>query len=255
MNINSQDECNSVLMDMIMDARHIVVLTGAGISTESGIPDYRSPQGIWSKMAPIQFDDFVRSEETRLEDWRRRFLLYEEFKAAKPNNGHKALAKLDQLGKLDRVVTQNIDGMHQRGGLNPDKVIEIHGNGTYATCLDCGQEMSFAEARDHIDKTAASPRCPACNGLVKAAIINFGQMMPQDKMYQAMEDATRCDLFMVLGSSLVVYPAAALPDIAKQHGAELAIINREPTPMDRNADLVIHDEIGPTLSPILGKTA
>ena len=250
MNFNSSNSCSEQLLEMIHDARRIVAFTGAGISTESGVPDFRSPKGLWSQMEPIYFDDFVSSEETRLEDWRRRFIQNEEFAAAQPNEGHLALTRLHEQGKLSSVVTQNIDGLHQRSGLPADKVIEIHGNATYGACLDCKQTMSLADAKTIIDKTGHAPHCPSCDGLVKAAIINFGQMMPEEEMMRAVEEASHCELFVVLGSSLVVYPAAGLPQIAKQNGAELIIINRDPTPMDEIADLCINDEIGAVMKQI-----
>ena len=196
------------------------------------------------------FDDFVANEETRLEDWRRRFIQNEEFLAAKANEGHLALVRLEKRGKLDCTITQNIDGLHQRSGQSREKVIEIHGNGTFATCLDCHTEMSLAEAKGHIEATGKSPKCPHCGGIVKTAIINFGQAMPEEEMMKAMRQAGDCDLFIVLGSSLVVYPAAGLPQIAKQHGAELVIINRDPTPLDELADLSIHHEIGSIMKHI-----
>nr|WP_320142443.1 Sir2 family NAD-dependent protein deacetylase [uncultured Cohaesibacter sp.] len=244
MDFNSPEQFAEQLLKMIDHSDRIVAFTGAGISTESGIPDFRSPNGLWAKMDPIMFDDFVSDEETRLEDWRRRFIQNEEFLAAKSNEGHNALVRLEKRGKLDCTITQNIDGLHQRSGLDPDKVIEIHGNGTFASCLDCNAEMTLAEAKKHIEETGHSPICPQCGGLVKTAIINFGQAMPEEKMMRAMRLSGDCNLFIVLGSSLVVYPAAGLPQIAKQHGAKLVIINRDPTPLDELADMTSQQEIG-----------
>ena len=244
MNFNSlaDQQCQFALM--IEKAQSITILTGAGISTESGIPDFRSPNGIWSKMEPIQYGDFVRSEEARLEDWRRRFKMNEDFLSALPNEGHKAIKRLADSGKLRRIVTQNIDGLHQKSGVPEDLVIEIHGNSTYATCLDCERAYSLDHARSHISETGAAPTCQTCGGLLKAAVISFGQSMPEDKMRQAVNDSSNCDLFIVIGSSLVVYPVASLPEIASRSGAELVILNRDATPSDSLADLVVHQEIG-----------
>lgn len=250
MNINSANEAKAQLQEMIREADDITFLTGAGISTESGIPDFRSPSGIWSKMEPIQFDDFVHSEEVRLEDWRRRFKMNEDFSAAQPNEGHKAIARLAEQGRIRRIITQNIDGLHQKSGVSEDLVIEIHGNSTYATCLDCNEYHDLDYAREAIRQTGAAPTCRNCGGLVKAAVVSFGQAMPQDKMKRAIEDSGSCDLFIVIGSSLVVYPVASLPEIASRSGAGLIIINRDPTAYDRMADLVMNEEIGPLMTDL-----
>ena len=250
MEFNSLNNSSVRLRNMILEADDIVAFTGAGISTESGIPDFRSPTGLWSRMEPIQFAEFLNSEEARLEDWRRRFIMNKEFAQAKPNEGHLALARLEEAGKLACTITQNIDGLHQRSGLSTDKVIELHGNATYGTCLECGEPASLSDIQHMISETGKSPRCTRCNGLIKAAVISFGQAMPQREMTQAMHQAADCDLFIVLGSSLVVYPAANLPQIAKQSGAQLVIINRDATPLDRLADLCIHDEIGLAMAQI-----
>lgn len=239
---------HEMLQEAVREAQNIIVFTGAGLSTESGIPDYRSPGGLWSQFEPIQFQDFMASEEVRLEDWRRRFILKDEFGNAQPNKGHEAIVKLHGQGKLLRVITQNIDGMHQRSGVPDDKIIELHGNCTYATCLNCAQVYSLEDCKNRIERDKVSPSCDSCGGLVKTAVINFGQAMPVEEMVQAEKDTNACDLFLVLGSSLQVYPAAALPQIAKRNGAELIIINREATPLDALADLVIHDNLGTTLS-------
>jgi NAD-dependent deacetylase len=236
------------LADMLHAARRIVVFTGAGISTESGIPDFRSPGGIWTRMAPIDFRDFVSSAEMRREAWRRRFAMEESFAAAKPNEGHKAVAALIARGIASHVITQNIDNLHQDSGVPEEKVIEIHGNTRYAKCLDCGARMELAPIRAHFEAHGEPPDCTFCGGIVKTATISFGQAMPELEMARA-ERATRdCDLFLVLGSSLVVYPAAGFPTLAKRTGARLVIVNREPTDQDEIADLVVNGEIGPALS-------
>jgi NAD-dependent deacetylase len=228
---------------LIGQASHIVALTGAGISTESGIPDFRSPGGIWKRMQPITFQEFVASEAARLEDWRRRFRLNEDFAAAKPNAGHYGLARLAEEGRLDAVITQNIDGLHQRAGLPADRLVEIHGNATHGRCLDCGVPMTLAAARQMIETTGASPRC-ACGGIVKAAIVSFGERLPEEALRKASDLACACDLFIVLGSSLQVQPAASLPLAARRAGAQLAIVNREATPLDAAAELTVRAPIG-----------
>jgi len=227
----------------LAQAERIVALTGAGISTESGIPDFRSPGGIWSRMKPITYDEFVGSEEARMEDWRRRFRMNENFARAEPNAGHRGLARLAAEGRLAAVITQNIDGLHQRAGLAADQLIEIHGNATHGRCLDCRTPMALDEVKRLIEATAQSPRC-ACGGPVKAAIISFGERMPSEATRRASQLAAEADLFLVIGSSLQVQPANALPVIASRAGARLAILNREPTPLDSAADLVLRHSIG-----------
>jgi NAD-dependent protein deacetylase/lipoamidase len=241
------------LARLIAEARRAVVFTGAGISTESGIPDFRSPGGIWTQMAPIYFDDFLASEAARVETWRRRFAMQDTFGAATPNRGHRAVDALVRRGKVAAVITQNIDGLHQASGIPPDKVIELHGNTTYAACLDCGTRHELADIRVAFERdSAAAPRCVRCKGFVKTATISFGQAMPQGEMRRAEAATLAADLFIVLGSSLVVYPAAGFPELAKRNGAALAIVNREPTGLDGVADLVIHDGIGDTLGAAVG---
>ncbi len=247
MDFNSRQQ---ILLEAINAASNIIVFTGAGISTESGVPDYRSPGGLWHKFEPIMFEDFLSSEETRREDWRRRFILNDEFNKAEPNDGHRAIVELQAQGKLLRVITQNVDGLHQRSGISDNNIIELHGNCTYATCLNCAKPYSLAQCHEKIKITDQSPACDECGGLLKAAVINFGQAMPLEEMMQAEEDTKNCDLFLVLGSSLQVYPAAALPQIAKRNGAELIIINRDPTSLDHLADLVLNAELGKSLQPL-----
>jgi NAD-dependent deacetylase len=240
------------LREMVMNTRNAVVFTGAGISTESGIPDFRSPGGIWSRMAPIQFDDFVRSEDMRREYWRRRFEMGRDFAAATPNHGHRAVASLVTRGVVSCVITQNIDGLHQRSGIPDEKLVELHGNTTYARCLECTRRYELAPIREAFEADGTLPVCEDCGGLVKSATISFGQAMPEAAMRRA-EDATlACDLFIAVGSSLVVFPAAGFPILAKRNGATLVIVNREPTDLDHLADLVINAEIGDTLGSATG---
>lgn len=241
----SGNEEISALRDLIAAARSVVALTGAGISTESGIPDFRSPGGIWAQMRPITFQDFVASEELRLEDWRRRFRMNESFARAEPNAGHRGLALMAGEGSLRTLITQNIDGLHQRAGFPAARLVEIHGNVSYGRCLQCGTTMPLDAAREFIDTTGTSPRC-GCGGLVKAAIVSFGERMPEEAMRRASEAAAVADLFLVAGSSLQVQPAASLPLMAVRSGARLVIMNRDETPLDDTADLVIRDSIGAT---------
>lgn len=237
----------TALTSCLREAKRAVIFTGAGISTESGIPDFRSPGGIWTKMSPIDFRDFVASAELRREAWRRRFAMEEMFARVTPNAGHRAVAELVRRGRVSHVITQNIDNLHQDSGIADDRVIELHGNTRYAKCLDCGQRLELEPIRIRFEAHGDPPDCPQCGGLIKTATISFGQSMPELEMARAEETTLACDLFLVLGSSLVVYPAAGFPALAKRNGARLAIVNREPTDMDSRADLVLHTDIGPTL--------
>ncbi len=248
----SQGSSITALARLIGDAKRGVVFTGAGISTESGIPDFRSPGGIWTQMAPIYFDDFLSSDAARRETWRRRFAMEEQFGKAAPNRGHRAVDALVRRGKVGAVITQNIDGLHQASGIPPEKIIELHGNTTYATCLDCGTRHELAAIRAQFERDGAAPRCVRCKGFVKTATVSFGQAMPPEAMRRAEIETLAADLFIVLGSSLVVYPAAGFPELAKRNGAALVIVNREPTGLDRLADLVIHEGIGDTLGAATG---
>jgi NAD-dependent deacetylase len=229
-----------------------VVFTGAGISTESGIPDFRSPGGIWTKYQPIDFRDFMASEEMRREAWRRKFAVEPTMQRAEPNRGHRAVEKLVRLGKVASVITQNIDGLHQASGIPDDKVIELHGNTTYACCLECGRRYELDGIREDFLRTERPPACVDCGGHVKTATISFGQAMPEAEMERARDETLACDLFLVIGSSLVVYPAAGFPALAKRNGAQLVIVNRDPTDLDELADLVLNLEIGPTLGEAVG---
>lgn len=237
---------------MLDAAGSIVAFTGAGISTESGVPDFRSAGSPWMVNKPIPFEAFVRSREARAEAWRRKFAMDDHYAGATPNAGHRALARLVGQGRSPAIITQNIDGLHQASGVPDDRVIELHGNGTYATCLACGRRHELAEIRPAFEATGEPPDCAACGGPVKSATISFGQAMPQDKMIRAQQLALETELFLVLGSSLVVYPAATLPVIAKRREATLIIVNREPTELDAIADLVVRAEIGAALGPLAG---
>jgi NAD-dependent deacetylase len=239
------------LQDLIDDASVIVPFTGAGISTECGIPDFRSPGGVWTRNQPIPFDAFVSSQEMRDEAWRRRFAMEEKFAQAKPGRGHRALASLYRSGKSPGLITQNIDNLHQASGIDAGDVIELHGNTTFALCLDCSRRYELSWVKEKFE--AAGQRAPdcACGGYIKTATVSFGQAMPPEAMERA-EDLTKsCDLFLAVGSSLVVWPAAGFPLMAKRNGAVLVIINREATEFDDIADLVVRNDIGDTLGPFI----
>lgn len=238
------------LAALLRAAARVVAFTGAGISTESGIPDFRSPGGVWSRMKPIMFQDFVSSREARREAWTRVFNRSAGWTGAAPNAGHRAVTELLQRGKVSAIVTQNVDNLHQDSGAPPDRVIELHGNASYAKCLECARRYELSALRPRWE-AQEEILCDACGGLLKTATISFGQPMPEREMIRATAEARACDLFLVLGSSLVVYPAAGLPLEAKRHGAKLVIVNREPTDLDPYADLVVHAEIGPLLTQTL----
>ena len=239
------------LARLIADARRIVVFTGAGISTESGIPDFRSPGGVWSRMKPIYFQEFVSDPAKRREAWERAFAGRAGWTGREPNSGHHAVARLVAQGKASSVITQNVDNLHQASGVPAEQVIELHGNASYAKCLECGERHELAELKESFLKAGEIPYCRVCGGLVKTATISFGQPMPEREMARAEAETLACDLFLVLGSSLVVYPAAGFPLLAKRNGAALAIVNREPTELDPYADLALHDEIGPALAEVV----
>jgi NAD-dependent deacetylase len=238
------------LKRMMAEAGNIVAFTGAGISTESGIPDFRSPGGIWTRYKPIEFSDFLASAEARRESWRRKFATHPTLQSAAPNAGHRALARLVDEGRMSAIITQNIDGLHQASGVPDAKVIELHGNTTYAVCLDCHRRYELDWVRAIFADDERLPVCTACGGHIKTATISFGQAMPPDAMERAQAATLAADLFIVLGSSLVVYPAAGFPITAKRSGARLVIVNRDPTDQDELADLVIHAEIGAVMSRV-----
>lgn len=240
------------LSTTLKEARRVVIFTGAGISTESGISDFRSPGGLWSRMAPITYQDFLASEEARRESWRRKAEVDKEMLGAIPNRGHRIIATLANRGRVSAVITQNVDGLHQASGVPEALLIELHGNATYAKCLDCAARYELAPimAAFAIDETL--PVCTQCQGIVKTATISFGQPMPEAEMIRAEREVRGCDLMIAIGSSLVVYPAAALPAIAKSEGAKMVILNRDPTDLDGLADLVLNAEIGETLALVTG---
>jgi NAD-dependent deacetylase len=247
--ISDVDQAIAALRPMIEEAGVIVGFTGAGISTEAGVPDFRSPGSPWLVNKPIPFDEFVSSAEVRREAWRRKFAMDDHYRGARPARGHRALARFVAEGLMPAVITQNIDGLHQASGVPADRVIELHGNGTYATCLDCGQRHELVDVRRAFEATGEPAACASCMGIVKSATISFGQAMPEAAMRRATELSVACDLYLVIGSSLVVYPAAYMPLQAKRSGARLVILNREPTDLDAFADLVVNADIGEVLAP------
>jgi len=241
------------LRALVDEASVIVPFTGAGISTECGIPDFRSPGGIWTKMRPIDFSDFLASQEARDESWRRRFAMQEQFGGAKPGRGHQALASLYRVGKSPGVVTQNIDNLHQASGIASEHVVELHGNTTYATCLDCAARYELPWVKQFFEASGRAPSCTSCGGHIKTATVSFGQAMPEREMQRAEEMTRAADLFIAIGSSLVVWPAAGFPLMAKRNGASLVIINRDPTEFDDIADLVVRHDIGEVLAPFIAQ--
>ena len=236
------------LKKYIENARNIVVFTGAGISTESGIPDFRGPQGIWKTTTPIYFQDFISSEDVRRESWERKFSNKDILKKAKPNIGHLAVAQIINNNDSAHLITQNVDNLHQDAGVPQSKITEIHGNATYASCLDCNLRFELGPIKKVFLDDGTIPSCSECEGLVKQATISFGQPMPEFGMQIAQMKIVKCDLFITIGTSLVVYPAAGFPKLAKEIGAQLIIINNEPTDYDHMADLVIHQQIGEVFS-------
>jgi NAD-dependent deacetylase len=234
-------------------SRAIVALTGAGLSTECGVPDFRSPGSPWRVHKPIGYAEFMASAEMRREAWRRKFAMDDLYRGVQPGKGHQALVDLAALGLLRNVVTQNIDNLHQASGLPADALIELHGNGSYAVCLDCGQRHELAPIRARFERDPEPASCEDCGGIVKSATIAFGQAMPEAALRKAVEAASGCDLMLVLGSSLVVQPAARLPLLAVSRGAALVIANREPTPLDDEADLVLRADLGSLLQQAVAK--
>ncbi|MDP6376467.1 MAG: Sir2 family NAD-dependent protein deacetylase [Pseudomonadales bacterium] len=241
------------LVQLIDQSQRIAFFTGAGISTESGIPDFRSPgTGLWTKMKPIVFQEFMASDEVRQESWRRRFSGERMLENAVPNMGHLAISELVSRGRCIGVITQNVDNLHQDSGVADNQVVQLHGNASFAKCMSCETRYELADLEAQFATHERIEPCSRCGGVIKSATISFGQSMPEKEMARAQIMTESCDLMIVAGSSLVVYPAAGFPEYAKRLGAKLAIVNREETPLDDIADLVVHREIGPTLSFVVG---
>ena len=239
---------NKDLLKYIQKSKKIVIFTGAGISTESGIPDFRGPQGVWKTNTPIYFQDFIGSEKVRKESWKRKFTGQDIIKKAKPNIGHLAVAEIINTHQSAYLITQNVDNLHQDAGVPNDKITEIHGNASYASCLDCGIRYELKPIKKDFLENETVPYCDSCGGIIKTATISFGQSMPEEGMQMAQRKTLGCDLFITIGTSLVVYPAAGFPKLAKEIGAKLIIINNEPTDFDPIADLIIHEQIGKVFS-------
>jgi NAD-dependent deacetylase len=236
---------------LIASANKVVVFTGAGVSTESGIPDFRSPGGIWSKYQPIMFQDFMASEETRRESWRRGKETYHVFADAEPNATHYAIAELERMGKLDCLITQNIDNLHQKAGSSDEMVIELHGTAMYVMCMECGKRWPRGEIQEMLESGVEIPCCDECGGIMKSATISFGQSMPEKETAEAHLRSERAEVYIVVGSSLVVYPAAHMPMVAKQNGAGLIIVNLGETPFDEYADVLLNEKAGETMKRIV----
>ena len=248
------DELIAKGKEMISEARKILVFTGAGLSTESGIPDFRSPGVFWDKYDPSEFyfQRIVSDEKAREKYWVMSTEFYEILKDALPNRAHLAIKALEDTGKLLVIVTQNIDHLHHKAGNSPEKIIEIHGTAFSVSCLSCGKEYGRDEIQARLNAGVKIPYCDDCSGILKPDTISFGQAMPEDKMARAFRHAQECDLCIVLGSSLVVYPAASIPVQAHQSGAKLIIINLDETPLDPQADLVIHESVSEVLGAMVG---
>jgi NAD-dependent deacetylase len=237
------------LAGWLREARCSVAFCGAGISTESGIPDFRSPGGLWSRHAPVMFQDFLTDPEARRQFWRQRHDLLPALRAAQPNAGHKALARLEASGRLRAIITQNIDELHQRAGSR--EVLELHGTAMSVHCLSCDKRWMLEAIEARLNAGEDDLRCDVCGGLLKSRTVSFGQQLPTEVWEQSVDWAQRSDLFLAIGSSLVVYPAAGLVELARSTGAKIVILNRDPTPLDHLADLVMRDPIGPTLDAVV----
>ena len=236
-------------------ARHVVVLTGAGISTESGIPDFRGPNGVWTKNPAAEkaahIDHYVGDPEVRERAWQNR--VHSEVWSAEPNAGHRALAELERKVALDALLTQNIDGLHHAAGSSPDLIVELHGNVCEAKCLRCGWRGPMNETLDRVRAGETDPRCTECGGILKSATVSFGENLVVADLERAQAAAERCDLFLAIGTSLGVYPAAALPEIALHHGARLVVMNAEPTPFDPVAAAIVRTPLGEALPALVDR--
>jgi len=251
--MEKNDSLTQAAVELFRKAGKILVFTGAGMSTESGIPDFRSPGGIWSRYDPNDFlyQRIISDEKARENYWKMSSEYYDVMKNALPSAGHLAIHELEGTGKLLAVVTQNIDNLHQKAGNSPALVIEIHGTAFSVSCQSCGKQYDRDLIEARLRSGVKDPACDACSGILKPDTISFGQAMPQDKVHESLRLARECDLCLVLGSSLVVYPAASIPAYAVEHGARLLIVNRDETPLDGSADIVIHDSVGEVLPKIM----
>jgi NAD-dependent deacetylase len=249
--MESFDERLNITLKLFKDADRITAFTGAGISTESGISDFRSPGGVWDRYRVVTLQEFLLSHEARVEYWSMKKDLYNEMKAAKPNKAHRALAELEKMGRLKCLITQNIDGLHQDSGSSPDIVVELHGTNRKALCLKCGKSWPIEDIQVRLEAGDLDPQCEHCKGFIKPATISFGQTMPELEMIRAYECASQCSLFMMIGSSLQVEPAASIPRVAHSAGAKLIFINRTNTPWDYLATVVFRENAGDVLDEIV----
>jgi len=241
------------IAEWIVTSMRVVVFTGAGLSTESGIPDFRSPGGVWDRYHPedFYFQNFLASESSREKYWQMATEMFEPIKKARPNPAHLAIAEMEKMKRLDCVITQNIDGLHLKAGNSNDKILELHGTAMFVSCLNCHKRYDRDTIQERIKRGEKAPRCDDCRGPLKPATISFGQSMPEAETQEAYHRSSLSDLFIVIGSSLVVQPAASMPLVAKRNGARLVIINRDPTPYDDMAEIVLHGQAGPTMAGIL----
>jgi len=249
--MNELDSLIDKAAELVARSQRLVIFTGAGVSTESGIPDFRGPGGVWSRFDPEEFtyQKFVSSPANRKKHWvMSREMFMKEYE---PNEAHQAIAELDRMGKLDCVITQNVDNLHQKAGLSRDKVFELHGNTKFVKCLTCGRRYPAAEIAARLDAGEEDPPCPTCWGILKPDGVFFGEALPQEVLQEAVYHSQHCDLFMVVGSTLVVYPAAYMPVYALECGANLIIINLTETPMDSSARVVINEKAGEVLPRIV----
>jgi NAD-dependent deacetylase len=240
------------LAALVRSSSYLAAFSGAGISTESGIPDFRGPHGIWTKMRPIELQEFLRDPGARREYWRRKTESHPQMRDAEPNAGHRALARLFKADLLKTMITQNIDGLHQKAGISADRVIELHGSNAYIACLQCRKRYSWEEVlpffEQHPAPSTDCPICDDCGGWLKPATISFGQAMPEEETRRAFAEAQKADLLITVGTSLQVYPAAGIPGETLRHGGRIAIINNQPTGLDHEAQFLLRGSAGELLT-------
>jgi NAD-dependent deacetylase len=239
------------IAEKIYQVDSVVAFTGAGISTESGIPDFRSPGGVWTKYRTVYYDEIISDRDARIYYWKMKYEGHRDFADAQPNAAHNGLAELERLGKLQALITQNIDGLHQDAGNSSERVIELHGTNRFVNCLECEARYTAEEIMTRIGNGEEDPPCAACGGIMKPATVAFGQPMPAAEIEAASRAAQGADVFLAIGSSLVVQPACQMPEIAKMNGAFLMILNLEPTPLDNLADIVLHEKAGAVIENIV----
>jgi NAD-dependent deacetylase len=241
------------LVDLFLHAERPVIFTGAGVSTESGIPDFRSPGGIWDRYAPIYYQDFLADPEMRRETWRRALHTYPVVAAAEPNPAHVAMVELERRGKLSCLITQNIDGLHTRAGTSPGRLVELHGNAHGVRCMSCGEMYDRTAVHARVEAGEEEPTCRGCGGVLKPTTVSFGETLPVEAIARAERASRECDLFVVAGSSLVVYPAAGFPETALRSGADLAIVNATETHLDPYAAVVLRDKAGDVFAELIDR--